>query len=842
MKKPVVFIALVSLLFFIIAACSLPGLQGTGSNTDVLSTVAVSTVQMQQTQNAYSTLAAQATGLALGTPISTLEPGTVADTTEPDLTATATPLPSLTPYPSLTPAPSLTPMQTSPTAPATLTPLPSTCNQAQFVADISAADGTQFWPNETFTKVWRLKNIGTCTWNSNYAVVFAGGDQLGGPSAANLGVTVDPGATVDIILSMKAPSGNGTYTGYWQLRTSNGTWFGLGTSGSSFTANIQVVSAPAVSSTIGLNFVKNFCAATWFSPSSNSLYCPGVPGFTSNIMYRSLAPHLQNNSVDNEAALITMPNTGSGGYIGGKFPVYKVLAGDHFTATIGCLYGYTKCNVRFRLDYVIGSGSVQTLSGASWDVLYNDAIRSVDVDLSSLVGQNVNFILKVFNNTSDSSQARAYWLAPKIKHGMPPGTQALTLKKTANPTSFSTVGASITYSYLITNSGNVNLAGPFNIVDDKLGNITCTASSALTPNGSVTCNITYSTTQADLDAGSIKNTAYVTFGSVKSNTEVVTVTAAKTSALTLKKTANPVTYNAVGDVIDYTYVVKNTGNVTLAGPFVVADNKVNPVNCPAGALAPGASVTCTGSYTIKQADLDARSVTNVASVSFGSIKSNTETIKVDAVVSAALTLKKTADVATYAAVGDKITYSFEITNSGNVSMAGPFVVTDSKLGTSSCSVAGGLAPSAKITCTKQHTVAQADLDAGSITNTASVAFGTVKSADETLTVNAVQSPALSLKISAVPASYSAVDNVINYSFVVKNAGNITLAGPFTVTDSKVASVTCPAGALAPGASVTCTGSYTVVQADVDAGSISNTATASTGSINSNPDTLMVNKA
>ena len=90
------------------------------------------------------------------------------------------------------------------------------------------------------------------------------------------------------------------------------------------------------------------------------------------------------------------------------------------------------------------------------------------------------------------------------------------------------------------------------------------------------------------------------------------------------------------------------------------------------------------------------------------------------------------------------------------------------------------------------------------------------------TVTAVQSPALSLVKTATPATYSAVGDVINYSYVVKNTGNVTLAGPVTVADDK-ATVTCPAGGLAPQASMTCTVIYTIAQADLDSGSVKNTA-------------------
>jgi len=87
-------------------------------------------------------------------------------------------------------------------------------------------------------------------------------------------------------------------------------------------------------------------------------------------------------------------------------------------------------------------------------------------------------------------------------------------------------------------------------------------------------------------------------------------------------------------------------------------------------------------------------------------------------------------------------------------------------------------------------------------------------------------PALTVAITPSPSTFAKAGDVIHFSYLLTNSGNVPLAGPFTVTDSKV-TVTCPAtSSLAPAASITCTASYTITLADLNAGSVTNTATAS----------------
>ena len=135
---------------------------------------------------------------------------------------TQTPIPaSATPVPATnTPVPTNTPL---PTATAV-----SYCDWVSFIKDVSIPDGTKLTSGETFTKTWRLKNRGTCTWTPDYMLVFTSGDPMGGTTAVRLSGNVYSGQTVDVSVTLTAPAKRGHFTGYWMLRNPNGVLFGYG--------------------------------------------------------------------------------------------------------------------------------------------------------------------------------------------------------------------------------------------------------------------------------------------------------------------------------------------------------------------------------------------------------------------------------------------------------------------------------------------------------------------------------------------------------------------------------------------------------------------------------------
>lgn len=162
-------------------------------------------------------------------------------TLEPTPTVVLAEIPSRMPPTAPPVAPSIVPTKAPPTAiPPTETPSgsgPGGCIlEEQFVADVSIPDGTVLAPGAPFVKTWRVKNVGTCTWE-NYKLIFAAGNQMNGPASVNVSTT-PPGATVDVSVNLIAPATPGEYKGGWRLQATNGVVFG------SLTVVIQVP-APA---------------------------------------------------------------------------------------------------------------------------------------------------------------------------------------------------------------------------------------------------------------------------------------------------------------------------------------------------------------------------------------------------------------------------------------------------------------------------------------------------------------------------------------------------------------------------------------------------------------------
>ncbi len=367
-----------------------------------------------------------------------------------------------------------------------------------------------------------------------------------------------------------------------------------------------------------------------------------------------------------------------------------------------------------------------------------------------------------------------------------------------------------------------------------------------------------------------------TFGTFNNTTNLVTSSnggdgaVSNTAALTVQQSVDlSITKSdgklAVdrGEALSYTIVVSNAGPSAATGATVFdtvpssltgaawtcaagigasctasgSGNISDTVNIPAGR-----NVTYTVSGTVAGAAttniLNSASVIAPAGIADSDLTNNSAS---DTDTLNRLSIVKGATPATYSALVDSIHYSYTITNNGTSTLVSPFTISDDKV-TPSCSPASSLAPGATITCSVDHTITQADLDAGSITNTV-FATGTdadgdtVRTNTDTATVTGTQTPELTLAKGIVSGSpFNAAGNVVVYSYLLTNTGNVTLTGNgsgglFTVTDDHIGSpagtaFTCSAAtSLAPLGTVFCTASYTITQADLDNGTVTNLARA-----------------
>ena len=166
--------------------------------------------------------------LASGCNLQFSQPDTAAVQTGAALTVeaaltSAAPTASNTPQPFPT-VPTATASVPAPTAAPAVTPTVS-CDAASFITDVTYPDGTEVNAGDAFTKTWRLKNVGTCSWTPSYTLVFSGGESMAGPAAQALVGNVNPGQTVDLSVALTAPSADGPHTGNWGLRNAAGVIF-----------------------------------------------------------------------------------------------------------------------------------------------------------------------------------------------------------------------------------------------------------------------------------------------------------------------------------------------------------------------------------------------------------------------------------------------------------------------------------------------------------------------------------------------------------------------------------------------------------------------------------------
>ena len=432
------------------------------------------------------------------------------------------------------------------------------------------------------------------------------------------------------------------------------------------------------------------------------------------------------------------------------------------------------------------------------------------------------------------------------------------------------VGDEISYLVEITNTGEAILTG-VNAGDNVASDFTCDQAipgATLALNQVLSCTGSYTVTQEDLDAGlPIENQAFA----VSNQTPVpindtTSQPIVQNPAMTVVKSVTDVdgagpagSVDAAGDVIAYSVLVTNSGNitetnVTLADPLLeLFDPATDCTPAAPAVLAPAGSMTCTGSYTAKQTDIDGGGpINNTATASSDDAPDAQDSASVSVSQTAAMTVvKSVTDVdgagpaGSVDAAGDVIAYSVLVTNSGNITLNNVTLADPLFAAAPVCTpvTPAILAPAASMTCTGSYAATQADIDGGgSINNTATASSDDASDVSDSASVSVVTAPGITMVKTSGTILITTVGQVVDYSFVITNTGSVTATGVTLVDANLDAPATCnpvQGTDLAPAGVMNCTGTHIVTSADLLLATLVNTATAESGTTPSSTDSFTI---
>ncbi len=451
-----------------------------------------------------------------------------------------------------------------------------------------------------------------------------------------------------------------------------------------------------------------------------------------------------------------------------------------------------------------------------------------------------------------------------------PPTPGLSLDRSVDETGLSVApqaGEPLSYSYTITNDGNLTLTG-ISLTDTLpgLGSIVITwpgATGTLLPGQTATAVASYSITQANINTGSVVSSATASgtapdSSAVDSPDVPLTVTLAQVNALTVSTTANTGSLASppvAGNPITFDFVITNTGNTTLNGTTLTDSlAALNPISIAwpgvDGTLSPGAVATGTASTNLTLAELNAGVITSQATASgtgpaAAAVVSPTEIRSVPLARVGVLTVTNAVDQSALSVPpvpGDVLTYTSTVTNTGNVTLTG-VVPANSLFAVPGGAVTwpgavGVLSPGEAAQVLVSHQVTQAEIDAGQVVSVASAsgvdpAASPVVSNNATQTVSLTRSGALLLAMTADESALAnppVPGNIVTYNFTLTNTGNTTVTTAVispTLAGISVLTYTWPGapGVLTPGQVATATATAAITQADIDAAQLNNQATA-----------------
>ncbi|HVF35572.1 MAG TPA: hypothetical protein VND91_09645, partial [Candidatus Saccharimonadia bacterium] len=507
--------------------------------------------------------------------------------------------------------------------------------------------------------------------------------------------------------------------------------------------------------------------------------------------------------------------------------------------------------------------------GAACTLVGNYTVTAADVTAGSISNTGTG--------DSDQTGPDSATLVTPVQ-GSPAINTAKALTSNADGDSSGTItqGDVLTYTITVSNTGNVPVNGV--VVTDSLITPTGGTTPCATVAVGATCTLigTYTVTAGDVSTGTITNTGTGDSAQTPPDSDTLVTPVSGSPAL---DTAKAVTSNAdgdssgsvtQGDVLTYTVTVTNTGNVPLT-TVTVTDNRITPTGgtTPCASVAVGGTCTLVGTYTVTAGDVTTGSISNTGTGDSAQTPPDNVTLVTPTQGTPTLAVSKvgTPDNSVVAPsnqsnVGDRIAYTITVSNSGSGAATG-VSVADARLPSLSCTIGGGavtqpvtLAAGASLVCTGTYTLTGADVSNGSVANTATVTGTNVcnpttpgSTCSDTETTPLALAPVLTAtKVGTLdntvvaPSNESNAGDRITYTITVANSGNGAATG-VSVADARLPSLACTIGGspvtmpatINAGASLVCTGSYTVSAGDVAIGSVTNSATV-TGTNVCNPTT------
>ena len=446
-----------------------------------------------------------------------------------------------------------------------------------------------------------------------------------------------------------------------------------------------------------------------------------------------------------------------------------------------------------------------------------------------------------------------------------PGLQVTQTSSVTSPDDF-VAGQTVTYTYTMTNSGNVTLSGVTPNITDFTGTGSLSnpspAPAVLAPGESQVFTVTYTFTEEDIKAGSVTSKVSGTASTPKNATvtsetldSIVPQAAAPKLATTATTTTQAVTH--VGQVITYEVEITNEGNITLfdVHPDLSESTAAGKFNAPEGVtLAPGEKKKFLVTYEVVQEDLDFGSVkfdangkgTPREGISTVVPDSKATSLKLDAETTTTMSLQISTDGAAIDKAGQIITYTFVLENTGSTTILGAVPTCASFSGMDGCSnfdfEPTTLAPGDKKTITVEYTVTQEDVNSGHVNgvfdSTGASPAGTIPPQTPKISLTTIdQKPDMELAISVDPidAEHYRVGQELTYTYVVRNSGNVTLLNVYPQTQDfsgtgTLGPITGDSGPLLPGEEAVFTTKYTLTQEDVDAGTLTHSFDALAQSI------------